>query len=80
MKITEQEVRYVADLANLKLTDQEIGSAPIAGNVFMPWDGVRGPSMRKVGNNWMAVYTDAIRTDYIDLIGTMTAAAARCET
>ena len=24
MKITEQEVRYVADLANLKLTDQEI--------------------------------------------------------
>ena len=25
MKITEQEVRYVADLANLKLTDQEIG-------------------------------------------------------
>ena len=25
MKITEQEVRYVADLANLRLTDQEIG-------------------------------------------------------
>jgi len=25
VKITEQEVRYVADLANLKLTDQEIG-------------------------------------------------------
>ena len=25
MKITEQQVRYVADLANLKLTDQEIG-------------------------------------------------------
>ena len=25
MKITEQEVRYVADLANLKLTEQEIG-------------------------------------------------------
>jgi aspartyl-tRNA(Asn)/glutamyl-tRNA(Gln) amidotransferase subunit C len=24
VKITEQEVRYVADLANLKLTDQEI--------------------------------------------------------
>ena len=24
MKITEQQVRYVADLANLKLTDQEI--------------------------------------------------------
>lgn len=24
MKITEQEVRYVADLANLSLTDQEI--------------------------------------------------------
>lgn len=26
MKITEQEVRYVADLANLKLSDQEIAS------------------------------------------------------
>jgi aspartyl-tRNA(Asn)/glutamyl-tRNA(Gln) amidotransferase subunit C len=25
VKITEQQVRYVADLANLKLTDQEIG-------------------------------------------------------
>ena len=25
MKITEQEVRYVADLANLKLTEDEIG-------------------------------------------------------
>ncbi len=25
MKITEQQVRYVADLANLKLTDEEIG-------------------------------------------------------
>jgi hypothetical protein len=25
VKITEQEVRYVADLANLKLTDREIG-------------------------------------------------------
>ena len=25
MKITEQEVRYVADLANLKLSDDEIG-------------------------------------------------------
>ena len=25
MKITEKDVRYVADLANLKLTEQEIG-------------------------------------------------------
>ena len=25
MKITEKEVRYVADLANLKLTDAEVG-------------------------------------------------------
>lgn len=25
MKLTEQEVRYVADLANLRLTDAEIG-------------------------------------------------------
>ena len=27
MKITEQEVRYVADLANLKLTDEEVAPA-----------------------------------------------------
>jgi aspartyl-tRNA(Asn)/glutamyl-tRNA(Gln) amidotransferase subunit C len=26
VKLTENEVRYVADLANLKLTDEEIGS------------------------------------------------------
>jgi Asp-tRNA(Asn)/Glu-tRNA(Gln) amidotransferase C subunit len=25
VKITEREVRYVADLANLKLSDEEIG-------------------------------------------------------
>jgi hypothetical protein len=56
------------------LTDQEIGSAPVAGGAFMPWDGVRGPSLRKVGERWLAAYTDAIRTDYIDLLGTMTAA------
>ena len=56
------------------LTDQEIGSAPTASGAFMPWDGVRGPGMRKVGDRWMAVYTDAMRTDYIDLLGTMTAA------
>jgi hypothetical protein len=63
------------------LTDQEIGSAPVAGGAFMPWDGVRGPSMRKVGGRWMAAYTDAIRTDYIDLLGTMTAAlTARIDT
>jgi hypothetical protein len=56
------------------LTDQEIGSAPVAGGAFMPWDGVRGPSMRKIGDSWFAAYTDAMRTDYIDLLGTMTAA------
>ena len=26
MKITEKEVRYVADLANLRLTDEEVGN------------------------------------------------------
>jgi hypothetical protein len=56
------------------LTDQEIGSAPVAGGAFMPWDGVHGPSLRKVGERWLAAYTDAIHTDYIDLLGTMTAA------
>ncbi len=56
------------------LTDQEIGSAPLADGKFMPWDGVTGPGVQMVNGREMAVYTDIFRTDYIDLIGTMTAA------
>ena len=29
------------------LTDEEIGSAPVEGGRFLPWDGVRGPGARR---------------------------------
>jgi hypothetical protein len=77
------------------LTDEEIGSAPIAEGqfmprngvhgprettvegrqvAFMPWDGVQGPSAAMFKGRPVAAYTDATRVDYVDLVGTMTAA------
>jgi hypothetical protein len=56
------------------LTDEEIGSAPVEGGKFMPWDGVRGPRVARFQDKEVAAYTNAFRTDYIDLLGTMTAA------
>ncbi len=55
------------------LTDIEIGSAPLPGGTYMPWDGVTGPTLSATEKN-VAVYTNIFHTDYIDLIGTMTAA------
>ena len=55
------------------LTDEEIGSAPLADGKFMPWDGVRGPELRIFGGRTVAAYSDELRVDYIDLAGTMTA-------
>lgn len=55
------------------LTDQEIGSAPVEGGQFMPWDGVHGPHATTFEGRPVAAYTDATRVDYIDLLGTMTA-------
>jgi hypothetical protein len=63
------------------LTDEEIGSAPVAGGQFMPWDGVHGPRATTFEGRPVAAYTDATRVDYIDLVGTMTAAlTARIDT
>jgi hypothetical protein len=56
------------------LTDEEIGSAPVEGGQFLPWDGVHGPRATTYEGRPVAAYTDATRTDYIDLVGTMTAA------
>jgi len=56
------------------LTDEEIGSAPVEGGQYMPWDGVRGPRAATFRGHPVAAYTDATRVDYIDLVGTMTAA------
>ncbi len=55
------------------LTDEEIGSAPVEGGRFMPWDGVRGPRATTFRDQPVVAYTNAFRTDYIDLVGTMTA-------
>jgi hypothetical protein len=41
---------------------------------FMSWDGVRGPRAAMFRGRPVAAYADATRVDYIDLVGTMTAA------
>ncbi len=56
------------------LTDEEIGIVPSVGGRYMPWDGVRGPTVRMVNGRQVAAYPDAMRVDYLDLPGTMTAA------
>lgn len=56
------------------LTDEEIGITPTAGGRYMPWDGVRGPTVRRINGRQVAAYQDAMRVDYLDLPGTMTAA------
>jgi hypothetical protein len=56
------------------LTDEEIGIVPSGGGRYMPWDGVRGPSVRTVDGRKVAAYRDAFRVDYLDTPGTMTAA------
>jgi hypothetical protein len=56
------------------LTDEEIGIVPTAGGRYMPWDGVRGPTVRTVDGRRVAAYTDAFRVDYLDTPGTLTAA------
>ena len=56
------------------MTDEEIGIVPSPRyGKPMPWDGVRGPTLVN-GAFRYAEYMDAWRTDYIDLVGTMTAA------
>jgi hypothetical protein len=56
------------------LTDQEIGSAPLDDGRYLPWDGVRGPRLITVEGKPVVAYPNAYRVDYIDLVGTMTAA------
>jgi hypothetical protein len=56
------------------LTDEEIGIVPTPDGRYLPWDGVRGPTVRTVDGRRVAAYTDAMRVDYLDMPGTMTAA------
>jgi hypothetical protein len=47
----------------------------------MTWDGVRGPKAASYKGRPVVAYPDPLRTDYIDLVGTMTAAlTARIDT
>ena len=47
----------------------------------MPWDGVHSPRATMFQERPVADYIDATRVDYIDLVGTMTAAlTARIDT
>ena len=56
------------------MTDEEIGIVPSPRyGKPMPWDGVRGPTLVNGAFRYVE-YMDAWRTDYIDLVGTMTAA------
>jgi len=61
-------------LSVVPLTDQEIGSAPLDDGRYMPWDGVRGPRLTSSEGKPVVAYPNPFRTDYIDLVGTMTSA------
>jgi hypothetical protein len=57
------------------LTDEEIGMVPDPTyGKPMPWDGMPGPKVVEIGAFRYAEYMDPWRVDYIDLLGTMTAA------
>jgi hypothetical protein len=59
-------------------TDEEIGMTPVAEGPLkgrlLPWDGVRGPRRATFGGQPVIEYENELRVDYIDLMGTMTAA------
>lgn len=56
------------------LTDQELGMVPTATGKRMSWDGVPGPQRRTAGNRDVIAYHKMEHVDYIDILGTMTAA------
>ena len=62
------------------LTDEELGMVPSANGKPMSWDGVPGPQRRRAGDRDVVAYHRMEHVDYIDTIGTMTAAlTARTE-
>ncbi|WP_321817270.1 MULTISPECIES: hypothetical protein [unclassified Paraburkholderia] len=59
-------------------TDEEIGitrvaNGPLKGRL-LPWDGVPGPRRAMFNGKPVIEYENELRVDYIDLMGTMTAA------
>ncbi|MEO6935156.1 MAG: hypothetical protein ABI171_07410 [Collimonas sp.] len=59
-------------------TDEEIGMRQVADGPYkglnLPWDGVPGPRRSIFKARQMIEYEDEHRVDYIDILGTMTAA------
>lgn len=56
------------------LTDLETGIEPFPGDVYMPWDGIRGPRVVTREGRRYAAYANIERVDYITLPNRMTAA------
>jgi hypothetical protein len=56
------------------LTDEELGMVPTAKGKRMSWDGVVGPQRRTEGDREVIAYQKMEHVDYIDTLGTMTAA------
>lgn len=55
-------------------TDEEIGISARSDGTFMPWNGVRGPHLRNINGRTLVAYQDANRADYLDHMGSITAA------
>jgi hypothetical protein len=62
------------------LTDIELGMVDGPDGKRMSWDGVPGPTEKTIGAEKYVAYRDETFVDYIDILGTMTAAlTARIE-
>jgi hypothetical protein len=56
------------------LTDEEIGSKPLASGEYLPWDGLRGPIEVEHEGRRVMRYPNILHVDYLNLEGQMTAA------
>jgi hypothetical protein len=62
------------------LTDVELGMVPGPDGKPMSWDGVPGPTVKQREGETVVAYRDETFVDYLDMLGTMTAAlTARIE-
>jgi hypothetical protein len=56
------------------LTDEELGSAEVPGQGFMPWDGIPGPRLTVVDGEEVVDYPDFYHVDYLETVEHFTAA------
>lgn len=56
------------------MTDEELGMVAVPGRGFLPWDGVRGPSLTTVGGEQVIDYPEFAHTDYLETEDKFTAA------